>query len=181
MVIDPTPDGGGCGDMPAPAAEPDDDFTRNPMEGYGVLVVGLGNLLLRDDGVGVHAARQLMRDPPPGALVVEVGTAILSAVHLLETADKILALDAVHSGGTPGTAYLFDAHGEKRDRPWTSVHELGILNTLALMAPEARPQLRVIGVEPEVIDYGLELSPTVARTLDSVVAEARRLIADWLK
>ena len=91
--------------------------------------------------------------------MVEVGTAILSAVHLLETADRILALDAVHSGGTPGTVYLFDPHGEKRDRPWTSVHELGILNTLGLMAPDARPQLKVIGVEPEVIDYGLGTLP----------------------
>ena len=179
MNTDLTRIGGGGGEHPAHAVDLNEDLTRNPMEDHRVLVVGLGNLLLRDDGVGIHAARALMHDPPPGALVVEVGTAILSALHLLEAADRIIALDAVHAGGAPGTVYVFDARGERRDQPYTSVHEMGILNTLAMMAPEARPHLKVIGVEPEVIDYGLELSPTVGRALEQMLAEARRIVADW--
>jgi hydrogenase maturation protease len=180
MGTEGTSDGGG-GTAASPAAQPDDDFNDNPMEGHRVLVVGLGNLLLRDDGVGVHAARALMRDPPPGALVVEVGTAILSALHLLEAAPRILALDAVHAGGKPGTVYLFDAGSEKRDRPHTSVHELGILNTLAMMAPDARPQVKVLGAEPGVIDYGMELSPALEGAVERLVAEARRIVTEWTR
>lgn len=172
------------GQTPAPAVDSasDDDIFRNPMEGYKVLIVGLGNVLLGDDGVGIHAIRELQKNPPQGALAVEVGTAILASLHLLEAADRIIALDAVHAGKEPGTVYRFDAGKEHRNQPVTSVHEMGILNTLSMMAPAARPpDVKVIGVEPEVIGYGMELSPTVAKALPGVLEEARRIVAEWVK
>ena len=72
-----------------------------------ILIAGLGNYLLMDDGVGVHAILEMQQAPPPGAVVAEVGTAVLSALHLLEWADKILAIDAMQAGGAPGTVYAF--------------------------------------------------------------------------
>ena len=56
-----------------------------------ILIVGIGNALLQDDGVGVHAVRELIKDPPSGVMCVEVGTAVLDALHLIEWADKIEA------------------------------------------------------------------------------------------
>ena len=67
-------------------------------KGPRILVLGLGNLLLRDDGVGVQAVRQLQKDPPAGAKVVEVGTAVLDALHLYEWAGRCLAIDAQRDG-----------------------------------------------------------------------------------
>ncbi|MHC4499981.1 MAG: hydrogenase maturation protease, partial [Planctomycetota bacterium] len=60
-----------------------------------VAIVGLGNLLLSDDGVGIHAVRQLQKDPPEGVAVAEVGTAALRAQELLGQADIVIAIDAV--------------------------------------------------------------------------------------
>ena len=72
-----------------------------------VLIAGLGNLLLRDDGVGVHAVRSMGNDLPPGVLAVEVGTAVLDALHLFEEAEMVIAIDAMKAGGAPGTIYSF--------------------------------------------------------------------------
>ena len=82
-----------------------------------ILIAGLGNCLLRDDGIGVHAIRSLQQNPPPGVVVAEVGTAVLDALHLLEWAEKILAIDAMQAGGNPGTLYAFgvDAGRGARD------------------------------------------------------------------
>ena len=106
------------------------------------MIAGLGNELLCDDGAGIHALRMIAAAPPPGAVLVEVGTSILHHIHLLERAGAILALDAVQAGGTPGTVYAFEAGGGGGDgRPPTSMHEMGILNALDLFAPATRPPL----------------------------------------
>ena len=78
-----------------------------------ILIVGLGNVLLKDDGVGVHAVRELQKNPPDRLCVADVGTAVLHAVHLLEWAEKVIAIDAVKAGGAPGTIYAFDAGNER--------------------------------------------------------------------
>ncbi len=71
-----------------------------------ILVAGFGNLLLKDDGVGVHAIRALRQDPLPGVIAVEVGTAVLDALHLFEWAERILAIDAMQAAGPAGTIYV---------------------------------------------------------------------------
>ena len=70
------------------------------------LVLGIGNLLLGDEGLGVHASRSLIEQGvPPGARVVEVGTSILNVVPLLEEAKRIVVMDAMQAGGRPGSIY----------------------------------------------------------------------------
>lgn len=71
-----------------------------------LLIAGLGNVLLRDDGVGVHAVRELQRRPPAGATVVEIGTAVLHGLSFVEGAHRILLIDAMQAGQSPGTIYL---------------------------------------------------------------------------
>ena len=66
---------------------------------FKVLVLGLGNELLTDDGVGVHVLRTLQKQPPAnGVLFAEIGTAILHSQHLLEQAETVIAIDAVRAG-----------------------------------------------------------------------------------
>src|SRR5512139_3120116 len=95
-----------------------------------ILIAGLGNILLRDDGVGVHAVRELRQDTSPGALVVEVGTAVLDALHLLEWAEAILAIDAMRAGGSPGTIYPLRVEEIAEPGPMSSLHELSLLGAL---------------------------------------------------
>jgi hydrogenase maturation protease len=151
-----------------------------PSEGrHRFLVVGLGNLLLADDGVGVHAVRRLAEDPPPGALVVEVGTAILDALHLLEGAERVLAIDAVQAGGAPGTVYLSGLNEMAQPGVALSLHELDIRTAVRMMGSGKELQVAVVGVEPQTIDYGMELTEPVAAALPSVEREVRRIVSEW--
>ena len=144
-----------------------------------ILIVGLGNVLLKDDGVGVHAVRELQKDPPDGLCVAEIGTAVLHAVHLLEWAEKVIAIDAVKAGGAPGTIYAFDA-GKEASEHRVSLHELNLLGALRFLPQgHPKPEIVILGVEPEVIDYGLELSAAVQAAVPQVVNVAKEIADAW--
>jgi hydrogenase maturation protease len=151
---------------------------RRSRKGPRILIAGLGNLLLTDDGVGVHAVKELQTDSAPDLCVVEVGTAVLDALHLFEWADKILAIDAMQAGGAPGTIYSFGLD-DVADASPVSLHEIGLVSAFRFIPEKARPEIRILGVEPEVIDYGLDLSPAVAAALPKLVQTARETVAEW--
>jgi len=145
-----------------------------------ILVAGLGNSLLTDDGVGVHAVRRLAEnrhfDDQPEVVVVEVGTAVLDALHLFEWADHIVAIDAMRAGGEPGAIY--QTSGDRVENPGLrdGLHELGLLNAMALIPGGKCPPISVIGIEPETIDYGLDLTAPVQAALPQVIAHTVALV-----
>lgn len=146
-----------------------------------VLIAGLGNLLLRDDGVGVHVIEALRRQPLPRAVVaVEVGTAPLDALHLLEWADEVHAVDAVAAGGPPGTLYRLDLDEVAESRQ-VSLHDLGLRSVCRLLPAGRQPKVIVWGVEPDVIAFGLDLSPAVQKSVPELVALLRAQVSDNLK
>jgi hydrogenase maturation protease len=143
-----------------------------------VLVVGLGNLILRDDGVGVHAVRRFQKlNPSPGP-AVELGTAVFDGIHLIEKADRILAFDAVKAGGKPGAVYLMRAEDVEDGGRHYSLHEFGLTRLLQTLR---RPWVEVVivGAEPEIIDWGLELSPAVGSAVAVMISTAQKIIANW--
>ena len=144
-----------------------------------ILVVGLGNLLLRDDGVGVHAVRALREKPLPRAIFAEVGTAVLDSLHLLSWADKILAIDAMAAQGKPGTLYSFRVPDVEESGTSISLHELGLLSALRFLPREKGPEIQILGIEPETIEYGLELTPAVQKALPLVTHTAKEIVARW--
>lgn len=143
-----------------------------------ILIAGIGNVLLMDDGVGVHAVEELKMNPPPNCLIAEVGTATFNALHLFEWADKILAIDAMQAGGSPGTLYSFTLSDIEERGPQTSLHELNLLAALRLLN-RSLPETLVLGVEPETINYGLELSPSVKASLPHLVQTTKKIVAQW--
>ena len=146
-----------------------------------ILIAGLGNLLLSDDGVGVHAVRELERTPMVGVVVAEIGTAVLHGLPLMEKASRVLLIDAARGGGAPGTVYLFD---EAEDAPAgapPSMHAMGLREAARVLGRGGpRPRVTVIGVEPGDLECGLELSAPVRAALPRVVALARATAAGWL-
>jgi hydrogenase maturation protease len=160
----------------SPAME---DLRLRSRRGPRIVIVGLGNLLLRDDGVGVHAVHELQKAPPPGVQVVEVGTAILDALHLFEWADRVLAIDAMQAGGPAGTLYSLRASDVEDRSPKASLHELSLLAALRFLADARRPPIVILGVEPAVIDYGLDLSPEVQSALPVLVQSVREIVDAW--
>ncbi len=141
-------------------------------------IVGLGNVLLMDDGVGVHAIRTLSEQAPEGIVLAEVGTALLDALELFESVDVVVAIDAVTADGPPGSIYLLDVNDAQINKH-VSLHDLGIAAALRLLSAESRPQVLILGVEPAIIDYGTQLSSAVQAVLPQVV-EAARAMADQL-
>ncbi len=144
-----------------------------------ILIAGLGNLLLQDDGVGVHAVRALTESPPPGVICADVGTAVLDALHLFEWAEKILALDAVQAGGPPGTVYSFGVADADDPGVKASLHELNLLAAMRFLKEKAKPEIVILGVEPQTIDYGLDLTPPVAAALPRLLQAARDIVGRW--
>jgi hydrogenase maturation protease len=151
------------------------DFEHPPATSLG-LIVGLGNCLMRDDGIGVHVARELMREPLEGTLVLEVGTDVFSALSWMENASWVLAIDAMAAGGAPGTIYSCAGSEIAAAALPKSLHELGLLAVLEFLPPDRRPEIAVLGVEPEIVDYGLELSPALVKALPSAVEAARAMV-----
>lgn len=142
------------------------------------LVLGLGNLLLCDEGVGVHVAHALMEQGyPEGATVLDVGTAILDALPAIEEADRIIVVDAVMAeGGKPGSIYRMPLDAFARSPCIASMHGFDLPRILALAGRSEPPEVVVIGVEPAKIEWSLDLSPVITEVLPDVVEIVRKEI-----
>ena len=149
---------------------------------HRVAVIGLGNLLLMDDGVGVHAIKQLEKQVDGGEIsagnlvIAEVGTSALYSIGLFEEADVVIAIDAVKAGGKPGDIYVFDSSDAQVSHQNVSLHDLGIMGILRLLPEEKHPRVIVLGVEPACIDYGMELSGEIQEVLPRVVSLAHDMV-----
>jgi hydrogenase maturation protease len=146
-----------------------------------IVILGVGNLLLSDEGVGVHVANQLMEmDLPAEVSVVEGGTDGFRLIDIITEADRLIVVDAVKGGGAPGSIYHFDID-EVQDCPSgfkTSVHQIGILEVINLSGLIGKkPYTTVIGVEPKSLDMGMELSPEIKDKIPRMI----QLILDELK
>ena len=139
-------------------------------------ILGVGNLLMKDDGVGVHVARALgTLDLPDDVVVIDAGTDP-DVAYDVDYADRIIVIDAVLGDGPPGTIYrLTGTPGGISDCGERSCHDIGLLQTLRVARPDER-EIVVIGVEPKEIECGLDLSSEVAARVPRVVELVRQEI-----
>jgi len=139
-----------------------------------ILVLGVGNLLLKDEGVGVHVARKLMEmDLPSHVEVLEGGTEGLDLLDDIEGRDKVIVIDTVQAEQPPGTIYRFsDEDIEERPKSRLSLHDIDMTDLLKLadMLGIKKPKVVVIGIEPK--DMGsasLELSQEIEAQIPKVI------------
>ena len=140
-----------------------------------ILVLGVGNTLMCDDGVGVHAIRALADgyELPTNVRVVDGGVAGLGLLGEIAAADFLIIVDAVKCGGTPGSIHRLGQEDlQPRRGPFVSAHEVGIAELLAAAEFTGRlPETHIIGIEPlETETVGLEVSLPLRRALPQVVA-----------
>lgn len=143
-----------------------------------ILVVGLGNCLLRDDGIGVHAVRSFQRVAPHRCLAAEIGTSIHAAIPMFEGADRILAFNAVEAGGKPGSVYLLSATEILQADAGYPLREMGLMQILQLLQ-RTPTEVVIIGAEPQCTDWGVELSPLLESVIPVMVSTALEVIAKW--
>jgi hydrogenase maturation protease len=136
------------------------------------VVVGVGNLLMKDEGIGIHIVRALQEiDLPPDIELIDGGTSP-DVIAYAGAGNKMIIIDAAKAGGEPGSIYHYrpeDLAAGKR--ALTSAHELGVAENLKLMAlagNEPRETI-IIGIEPKEIDWGTELSPELKKRIPAIV------------
>ena len=143
------------------------------------LVLGLGNLLLGDEGVGVHAAQALMEERFDHAEIQDTGTAILNALPALERAKRVIVLDAMKGEGTPGTIYRIMMDQCMHNTCIGSLHGFDLRRVMTLAGRETPPEVLVLGVEPAVIEWSMDLSPTIKNALPVLLDAVRRELSKY--
>ena len=148
-----------------------------------VVVAGIGNTLMQDDGIGVWAVRELAKDYvlPSRVRLLEGGVLGLQLVHELCSAAQLLVIDAMHSDGAPGTIYCLDGNSLLRGRrTYMSLHEVSVVEVLSVGEfLGLRPHVRILGVQPlATLSFGLELTPALQAALPNVVAAAVEELGD---
>ncbi|MBI3610783.1 MAG: HyaD/HybD family hydrogenase maturation endopeptidase [Nitrospirae bacterium] len=149
-----------------------------------IVVLGVGNTLMQDDGVGVWAVRALAEtyDFPDRVRIVEAGVAGLRCLPEFEGAEHLLIIDAVTGKESPGAIYrLAPEDLSARRGPFFSAHEIGIAELLSTARFLGKlPFTRILGVQPlEVREVGLDLTPmlrdALPRVVEAAVGELRAL------
>lgn len=147
------------------------------------VVIGVGNTILSDEGVGVHAARLLQSDPrvPFGVTILDGGTIGLELIPYASSASHLLFLDAMNSGKPPGTLARMTGKDLLGTTGGWSVHQLGVADLIAaLFLVAIRPQdIVVLGVQPANTDWGTTLSSEVEAALVPLVDAALAQLNLW--
>jgi len=138
-----------------------------------ITVLGIGNLLLKDEGVGAHLVQKLTDIVNDANVnIIDAGTYpdFISLVD--DSTDKLIIIDAVKTGDKPGAIYRFSFDNVDLDSALPiSLHDIGVSDSLKMMALLNRQPKStiVIGIEPKTIDFGLELSPEVEDKLSELI------------
>lgn len=149
-----------------------------------IAIVGVGNLLLSDDGAGIHVIRSLRSDCRVGfrARLIDGGTVGADLLAEVCGCEKLLIVDAVDAGLPPGTTIRMDFSGpDLQEIDTRNAHQFGLpglLDDLRLLG-QAPAQVVLVGVQPAAMGLGTELSPEVAGALPVVSAEVVRQLDRW--
>ena len=156
-----------------------------------VLVLGLGNVLLKDEGVGVHVAGQLQKQVLPcNVEVVDGGTAGLDVLLSRQGLDKLVVIDAMRAGKKPGTIYKARLKGTELDKltrifgqdreSKISLHQVGLIDALTCAEKMncAPKRIVIIGVEAGEVDCGLELTEKVKQRVPEIINTVLEEIKD---
>ncbi len=148
------------------------------------LILGIGNILLRDEGIGVRVI-EAMRDLPlpEGVEILDGGTSGADLIDEVADRRKVIVVDAIKADAEPAAVFRFtDKDLMDRTEGTISLHEFGLVETLlaAKHLGVAPREVVIYGVQPKDISSGLELSPEIAalipRLIELVLDEARQII-----
>ncbi len=146
-----------------------------------VLILGVGNILLSDDGFGVHLINSLADTPfPPNVQVLEAGTVSHQLIPLFRELDHLIIIDVVEAGDTPGSLFRFSPEDlQFTKEQMVSLHQISLIDVLTMAElTGGKPKTVIIGVQPkDVSTWSLELTEPVK----AVIPKVKELIFEELK
>lgn len=150
-----------------------------------LLVLGIGNMLLTDDGVGVFAAQELQKESwPENVTIMEAGTFTQDIFYLFDGYDALLVLDIIHTGGAPGTIYrLSEDDLIQKESQRLSIHDIDLIDSLKMaeLLCGRKPSMRVLGMEPfDYTSWNIGLSEQLQAVYPDFLTLARKEIHDAL-
>jgi hydrogenase maturation protease len=154
------------------------------MSNSNIAILGLGNILLQDEGVGVHIVSKLKQNYicNPAIKIIDGGTSGLDLIEYFEDNDKIIIIDAINLGKKPGHIYVFNNDEiEKFFTTNLSSHQVGlhdILSAVKLLQKEPS-QIYLIGVQPASVETGLKLSDQVEKKLNKIFNLIFSKLKEW--
>ncbi len=149
-----------------------------------ITVLGIGNILLQDEGFGVKIIEELQRRYrfADNLQLIDGGTLGMDLLRFITGTTNLLVVDAIDGGGAPGVLYRFTNDEVKAYfRNKVSLHELGIKDVLAVLEVLDEPiaEVVIIGVQPQVLELGLELTPIVASMMDKTIDAVIDQLKEW--
>ena len=136
--------------------------------------MGVGNILLKDEGIGVKVIKKLENEFsfPPDVVLLDGGTAGHHLVNMVSGFDVIIVVDAVQGGESPGTIYRFTLDQIPFEvNTHLSVHQVGVLDALnQVKLLEEIPKVTFIGIEPKDISpWGMKLTPVIEEKIPELI------------
>jgi hydrogenase maturation protease len=150
-----------------------------------VLVLGVGNRLLTDEGAGVHVVEHLAREHPDlaGVTWLDGGTLSFTLAGPIEETDALIVVDAADLGAAPGTVRVYQGAEMDRfvGRARLSVHEVSLLDLLAIarLTGHLPGHRALVGIQPADLGWGDQPGPVVAAAVPAAAAEVLALIRAW--
>ena len=144
------------------------------------VIIGIGNILKSDDGIGVHAVRYLQERLPEDVALVEGGVYSPDLLTFLEDCRKVIFIDGLDAQEEPGSIYRFSPKEVKKDTstPPLSLHDFGLYDLIhsAELLDQCPEEMTIIAVQIKSLETGMELSEELQGTLP----EIHRLVMEEL-
>jgi hydrogenase maturation protease len=138
-----------------------------------ILILGIGNILLKDEGIGVHVANKLKDiSLPPEVEVMDGGTMGIDLLFYIEGRKKVIVVDTVKAGEKPGTMFRFtDKELSIKKDFLRTAHGIDFSNVVktAKNLGTKPEEIVFIGIEPEDMNEGLELSPLISARIPAII------------
>ncbi|GAX59841.1 Ni, Fe-hydrogenase maturation factor [Candidatus Scalindua japonica] len=147
-----------------------------------IVVIGIGNLLLMDEGIGIHTINELERCVlHRNVTIYDGGTGGFKLIDLMQGADKVIFIDAIETGKSPGTIISFKSEEVKslyRKKKY-SLHDTDILEVIKMTEfLDNPPEIQIVGIQPKIIDYGTILSKELSDAMPDIINSVLKEIKD---
>ena len=143
------------------------------------LILGVGNLLLRDEGVGIHVIHALEKENlPSGVDLLDGGTGGFHLISWLEEYERIVMIDATLDNNPPGTIRVIRPRYASDFPPLMSAHEIGLRDMLEVMQlTGTMPEVHLIVISAvDISEVGMDLSPELEKVIPDVVKMAKEIV-----